>query len=323
MKQQPNLIFLHIGKTGGSTLATILNRIFSPNSFFYKYVIPISQNPSLLGIWSIQKVKSELLNVSIEEKLSWEYIGGHLPFGIHEYLGARSYYVTLLRDPVERVLSSYYYCCQRHYDVTGEKIDLESFINSEQGMFFSLAPQFESLNILVVDNYQVPHLSGIGELNPTKRPNLTNIKYVKQKQCEQAKTNIKNYFLLVGFTEQFDEFLILLRKLSGCRFSDLLYQRKNVTKNRLKKAQIPQHILETIQEKNQHDIELYNYCRKKFNDLVSEYGVLFYIQLYLFKILNSIQNRKIKLINVYKLADIMYYLFTKIDKKQIFDNELY
>ncbi len=35
-------------------------------------------------------------------------LGGHLPFGIYQYLPSDSRYITFLRDPVERTLSHYY-----------------------------------------------------------------------------------------------------------------------------------------------------------------------------------------------------------------------
>ena len=43
----------------------------------------------------------------LEQKRGKQVIGGHMPYGAHEFLGPCEY-VTLLRHPVDRVLSHYY-----------------------------------------------------------------------------------------------------------------------------------------------------------------------------------------------------------------------
>src|SRR6516162_400599 len=90
------LLFLHIHKTAGTTLHRIIEREYNP---FYIYTIEGGRIE-----WSVDHLKK----LPLHRRAALQVVKGHMSFGLHEYLPQPSTYITFLRDPVERCISSYY-----------------------------------------------------------------------------------------------------------------------------------------------------------------------------------------------------------------------
>jgi hypothetical protein len=61
------------------------------------------------------------------------YISGHIPYGVHRVFGTRAKYFTLVRDPVERVLSSFFWFrteTQRPFCRAGKLLSFEEYVES-------------------------------------------------------------------------------------------------------------------------------------------------------------------------------------------------
>jgi hypothetical protein len=118
------LIFVHVAKTGGLSLR---NAMAGPSTV----VIP---HTASLNEWG-EKASNATIAV------------GHIPYGLHTYLNkSREYdYLTILRHPVERVLSKYYYTYK-----TKELISNNSIPEFMVGYFYC-----------VVQNLMVKQLAGI------------------------------------------------------------------------------------------------------------------------------------------------------------------
>jgi hypothetical protein len=70
--------------------------------------------------------------------------------------------------------------------------------------------------------------------------------------------------------EEFDKTLMLLKKVFG--WNNVFYKVKNQNKQRLSKSSIPQTTLNLIKEKNQFDLELYQYATQILQTLVKDQG---------------------------------------------------
>lgn len=85
-------IFVHIAKTAGSTLRTLITANYSAEQ-----VIKLNGDPK------------EILQAAVPyvgKTESYRLVYGHTPYGTHRFLGIRQpRYFTFLRDPVERFLS--------------------------------------------------------------------------------------------------------------------------------------------------------------------------------------------------------------------------
>ena len=112
---QPTIIFLHIPKTAGSTLHTILQKQY-----------PGDQLCHLKGDPHIDTAITNFKSMDSTQKKQIRLLTGHFEFGIHQWLPQTAVYFTLLRHPVERVLSYYYFILRnpehpRHEEMSRNK----------------------------------------------------------------------------------------------------------------------------------------------------------------------------------------------------------
>lgn len=220
------LIFMHIPKTAGITLRYIISNQFNPEEVINTY-------------------KHETGFETIEEKVRTENIKcilSHHPFGIHKLVNKPFTYVTMLRDPVDRVISAYYYLHKNPYTIEEfkKKIDRASLME--------FITQYDKDFQYFVNNMQTRIASG--EYDP------------KMADLKKAKENLKDYFSVVGITEKFDESIYLMKERFGWR--NISYKKQNVSMVRPLKEDVPREIIRMIEEKNQLDIELYRCAKENF-----------------------------------------------------------
>jgi hypothetical protein len=232
------LIFLHLPKCAGTTLNRIIEWEYHPLRVF-------SIDP-VLFLWSFKK-----LNRWPSERLArMQVFKGHMPFGIHHRLPQSSTYVTFLRDPVERVISAYYFARNyllhpKHHWIS--KLTLEEYVR--------VSPNHD---------VQCKYISGrpfVGDHHAGDCDEQT---------LEAAKENLNKYFSLVGLTERFDEGLAILKIMFGWEIAK--YAKFNVTKSRLKKTSLPPSTVELIAERNKYDMALYDYAVPIFDMTRAKYG---------------------------------------------------
>jgi len=247
------VIFLHIPKTAGTTLLKIINQNYDKRSVCSIYPKP--------GEKTLEIFKS----LSEARKRKIMFLSGHFLFGIHELLPFPSTYITFLRDPVDRVISFYHFILRnpKHYlhnKVKSRKMGLEEFIQSN-----ITNETFNEQTALIAGSKK-----GVNRL-------------------EIAKENIRNNFSFIGFTEMFDESLMLLKRTLG--WGNVFYTRENVARNRPVKERISGGTAKLIEEKNMRDIELYKYARGLFEEKIREQGTTFTEEITRFESLNSRCNK--------------------------------
>lgn len=236
-RQEPVIIFLHIPKTAGTTLQTIINKQFKR-----EYVYELDNS-------NAQKSMEKFQHLPDSEKQKYKVILGHMWFGLHRYLPRASTYITVLRDPVDRVVSHYYFVKRRkdhylHDIVESQRLSLKEYI--ENGLSTELNNGQTRLLSGCIDEKAYPFGKCPGAL------------------LEQAKKNLDRYFSIVGIQEEFTDTLSLIRKVLGWSTPDF---KENVTVNRPPKDEIPAETVAIIRHFNQLDIELYGYARRIFTDL--------------------------------------------------------
>ncbi|QIZ72498.1 sulfotransferase family 2 domain-containing protein [Oxynema aestuarii] len=241
-KQEKTLFFLHIPKAAGTTLNDIITRQYKSESVF-------QTNPV-----NIRESKNKLIKMSESDKENFKVIKGHMEFGWHEFIPQEFTYITMLRDPVERVISLYYYILKnpRHYlynIVTENRMSLRDLLSSRISAQLS--------------NGQTRILSGREEL--VQKP-LAVFEECPAEWLDSAKQNLDKYFVTFGLTEKFDESLILFKQILGWKIP--FYTSKNVNKHRLFKSEFSVQDIILIEEYNRLDIELYKYAKKLFEEQI-------------------------------------------------------
>lgn len=266
-KGEQVVVFLHIPKAGGTTLHDIL----------------MDQYPEIRHLSSNGfKTLDEIRGFSDEEKEGIGVIRGHMNFGVHELLSKPCVYFTMLRDPVERILSHYYYVARdpRHplYDeYVSKKMGLKDFI----------------VSITENDNGQTRAFAGVADYLALFRRAEVPFGNCGRDVLETAKENLES-FAVVGMTERFDETLILLKRILGWR-QPPLYIKRNVTENRPLKEDISADVLDLIKKHNELDIELYRYATELLENQIKEQDASFQIELEYFKQLNDLYQKNYQL----------------------------
>lgn len=238
------VLFLHVPKAGGTTLGEyvynqcrtprdhdegLLNAgvLFIPYGFFKEpdMQVPEYIRPAL-GRGDLRAVV------------------GHFWFGLHEHVGRPWTYVTLLRDPVERVVSLYHY------------LQLEGRMSLEE---FAASPPFRE-----ADNDQVRRIAGADP----------DVGGCTAAMLEAAKENLLRHFAVVGVTERFDETLILLNRRLGWT-KDVASYPRNVNPARRPTDSLPQSTLDAIRARNALDAELHRFASEWMDDAIAAEGPAF------------------------------------------------
>jgi len=255
-KITPHVIFLHIPKAGGTTLRSILESQYAKCGVFM-----IGEDIN----GDIKRFKT----MSSEERNQITLLMGHMSHGLHRYFSAPSTYLTLLRNPVERVFSEY------------------RFLSSNrQHPLFKVVHGLNFQEYLAIDptrqgcNGQTRLLSGIAYQEEIGIPDIGPI---EKADFETAMQNLKKFYPMVGLLEKIDETLMLWRQHLGWRFP--FYVKKNITIRTDAKLSGADTAL--INEKNQYDLILYRQAMKMLEEKLDSQSYLFMKQLSLFKIMNK------------------------------------
>jgi len=250
--KQP-LIFLHIPKAGGTTLHGIIERQYDPSCIF-----------SIDGTRIHESIR-EFTELPEEERGRLLVLKGHMSFGLHRLLPRSFSYITMVRNPVERVISNYYFLLRApkhplHETIKGNNISLADAVASEMFARFN--------------NSQTKMLSGI-DVESEKEP---------AKLLETAKENLQKFFSVVGLTERFDETILLIKRAFAWKLP--FYVKENVSKNRPGQESLSNETLEIIKKANDLDIELYEYAKGLFERKFRQQDMAFRAELFLFQCLN-------------------------------------
>jgi Galactose-3-O-sulfotransferase len=228
-------IFLHIQKTGGITLQRILRRKLG-RSLPHRALQLVKPAP-----------QPTTLEAALQSKqMGDRYFAGHVCFGVHRQLPQPFTYITMLREPVARVLSLYQYSranTTAYYHKHAVDQSLEEFVLHSP--------------LMELDNGQTRFLAGDTH---DYFINRTPVGQCNQDLLDLAKHNIDTYFSWVGLMEYFDPSLLLLGKKMG--WNHCLYLRRNTGKEK-HRDKVSDTLRNAIAERNSLDIEIYEYAKQR------------------------------------------------------------
>jgi Sulfotransferase family len=240
------LVFMHIPKTAGTTLYPSLQWSYPPHQTLH---IDIPKNEL-----------HRLEQFPLEYRSNLRLLHGHFAFGVHKYVPRTCRYVTVLREPVTRVISAYKHVLKRtghpyHERVIRGRIDLEEFIQT-----FWLEEKRNRQIRNLCNEYDAP---------------------VNQDLLEQAKRNLEG-FLVVGLTERFEETFALIRRTVGLRLP--FY----VTRNVGFPLQASERAIQLIREREELDMELYTFAQHLFDERVEAQGSSFGLEVLAYRAMQPV-----------------------------------
>jgi hypothetical protein len=221
------IIFLHLPKTAGTTVNRLieweyrLSEMYSIDPVFFK--------------WSA----AHLRKLPPERLKRIRMFKGHMVFGLHEVLSQPATYITVLRDPIDRVISAFYFMRSYKLHPLYWKFRRNNWTLED---FVRLYPR---------ENVQAKVVAG-SEYDAPCTPEI----------LEKAKQNLRRHFSVVGLSERLEESLALMKLRFGWKLTS--YSSFNVTRSRPKKDDLPQATIDLIGEKNAFDIELYQCAHEIF-----------------------------------------------------------
>jgi hypothetical protein len=229
------LIFLHVPKAAGSTLQEIIARQYAGGR-------------SYIFTGDPERTRS-FIELPESERGAFDLLLGHVQFGMHEYLPDPATYITMLRDPVERVVSHYHFILARPEHYLHESLKSRGY---------SLRDWLIQAHPLVLDNFQLRWLlpAPFGSVPPGA---------VTRAMLDEARWNLENAFSVIGLVEQFADSLACLERAFGWTGLDGA-ARLNANRARPAIDELDAPTLAAIRDVNALDLELYDFARALFEE---------------------------------------------------------
>ncbi|MBL8852199.1 MAG: sulfotransferase family 2 domain-containing protein [Planctomycetaceae bacterium] len=241
------VIFLHIPKCGGNSFLDFLRASIPPGGEFDVYV----------GFDYARRLQ-ELEALGPDERAKLRFVFGHLPWGVHRLLPQPATYVTLLRHPVDRIVSHYSFVKANkrhplHETVLREKLSLIDYARS------GLTGELE--------NGQTRLLCGRPELD-----SLRGHGHVLYSHLQEAMENLLGVQTRFGLVEYYDASQQVIAQDAGWPPPPPA-TRKNVTSGRPPLAAVSLEEWQAIVDRNPLDMELYFAALREFERRAASCGV--------------------------------------------------
>ncbi|NQU39078.1 MAG: sulfotransferase family 2 domain-containing protein [Lentisphaerae bacterium] len=255
-KAPPPLIFLHIPKTAGTTLRTVLKRQYTRGRRCEIYT---------------EEAFDAFRGLSVEARDQIGLLAGHRTYGLHTLFTAACRYVTVLRDPVARIVSHYEFVKQNrdhylHDEVVRKQMDLSAYVTS------GISVETDNCQARIVAGGDAPPFGQCG-----------------REMLDRAVQNIDRHFAGVGLTEKFDESLCLFQQALGWRLP--LYISMNVARRRPRAAGLPPETRALIESCNAWDLALYAHALLQLEANIQAMGGAFERRLDRFRKVNRFYGR--------------------------------
>lgn len=264
------LIHLHLPKNAGTTFSRMLKL-----RLLLRPPWRVLRHQVALGYYFVPGLAARLDRIKAlpaRKKGRVRFFEAHCGWGVHEHLPAPSVYLTVIREPVDRTLSVFFF--RKQQGKLAKETTLEDWI--------AVRPDQD---VWHVDNGQVRYLAGEGG-----RILDVPIGGVTREHLELAKQRLEAMFF-VAIMERFDESMVLFRRT--LKWRKVNYGRSNVTKQRKKKDEITPEHRALIARHNKLDTELYQFALELFERRIAASGEGFADEVERFKRKNAAHNKRL------------------------------
>ncbi len=236
------LFFIHIMKTGGTSFRKMLTRAISRSKDLY----PNDQDLETLPNHWYPSARQVVQDKCDHKLRDFDVLCGHYPMMLGEHVFDEPYWtVAILRDPVRRTLSMLAH--RRKHSAEFADRDPQAMLDDEE--FVAKQVRNYQTKMFAFDNFD--------ECVATVNCPLSISPERFQLACQRLRR-----LDVVGLTEQFEESVDCIGRLTGMKFSKVI--RTNVTKNRRRITAGEDELEKRIIELVPYDIELYELAKQLF-----------------------------------------------------------
>jgi hypothetical protein len=229
--------FIHIPRSGGSSLRTLLHLNYRPE----KIVSMSGDHQQILDYTCSAK----------EDREKHQLVQGHFPFGLHLDLDVFRYF-ALIRDPVERHFSEFFYAAKYPEHPGHERIksgeltlDLWATIGESHNFYHQ--------------NTLCQFLSGEFIIN--KPTHVT---------FQAACSNLER-MTIIGITERFTESALIMSKYLGWQ-KPIFGIRNRIER----KDVVPPHLVRTAEKNQELDLALYEFAKDLFQKRIDQEAKVYF-----------------------------------------------
>ena len=230
-RRSKKILFDHIPKCGGSSLNRYLEEHYPRRKIF-----------NTNGAASIDR----FINYPQSKRYEYDLIKGHLANKLIDYAHPECLKITILREPIDRLISHYFFAKRSPEHYLYSKIH-ESGISLEDYVTLGISTELR--------NWYTTHFSGLNIADAERDP---------QQSVNLAIEVLLSRYDIIGFLDEFSSFTDQLQNQAQLRLN---YQNKkiNVTQGRISVSAVQESTINKFKKINHLDIAMYQKLEKLIN----------------------------------------------------------